>query len=149
MPNREPTTLTELLKQAVEVHNKTEFMRYKENGAWHTISATEFFERVRHLALGFYSMGVRKGDRIALIAESSFYWTLADYALISTGAINIPIYPTQAVPQVEYILKESQPKLILVSTYRLVKRIDPVLRQLPEMKLVTFEKRVRMTTASI
>src|SRR5215471_1736249 len=133
MSNPEPSTLTELLKGAVTSHKKTDFMRYKENGAWHTVTGEEFLERVRHIALGLYSLGVRKGDRVAMLAESSFYWTLADYGVISTGAINIPIYPTQALNQVDYILKESQPKLILVSTYRQVKRIDLVLKQMTEL----------------
>src|SRR5581483_3937054 len=83
----------------------------------------------------------RKGDRVALLAESSFYWTLADYGIIATGAINVPIYPTQALNQVEYILKESQPKLLIVSNYRQVKRIDSALKHVPDLKLVTFEKR--------
>ena len=116
-------------------------MRYKDNGAWHTVSGPEFLERVRNVTLGLYSLGLRKGDRVALLAESGFNWTLADYGVISTGAINIPIYPTQAINQVDYILKESQPKIILVSTYRQVKRIDSVLKQMPELRLITFEKR--------
>ncbi|HZS48139.1 MAG TPA: long-chain fatty acid--CoA ligase [Blastocatellia bacterium] len=141
MPDKQPTTLTALLHQAVETHKKSEFMRYKESGAWHTVSATEFEQRVRSVALGLYSLGVRKGDRVALLAESSFYWTLADYGIIATGAINVPIYPTQALNQVEYILKESQPKLLIVSNYRQVKRIDSALKHVPDLKLVTFEKR--------
>src|SRR5882724_6130844 len=141
MAESQPSTLIELLKGAIQTHKKSDFMRHKESGAWHSMSGEEFLERVRHIALGLYSLGVRKGDRVAMLAESSFYWTLADYAAISTGAINIPIYPTQSLNQVDYILKESQPKIILVSTYRQVKRIDSVLKQMPELRLITFEKR--------
>ena len=60
----------------------------------------------RSYALGLYHHGIRKGDRVAILAESGPLWSITDYAILSSGAVNVPIYPTQPTHQVEYILRE-------------------------------------------
>lgn len=103
------------------------------------LSSEELLARVRDFALGLYRHGVRKGDRVALMAESSVYWSVADYGVLSNGAVTVPIFPTQSLPQVKYILEESQPKLLIVSTRKLLARIEPVLAELPGLQVATIE----------
>ena len=52
-------------------------------------------------------MGVKAGDKVAMLSENRVEWALTDYAILSLGAINVPVYPTLLVNQVEYILKDS------------------------------------------
>jgi long-chain acyl-CoA synthetase len=96
-------------------------------------------ERVRHVALGLYDLGIRKGDRVAILAESGPAWSITDYAVLSNGAVNVPIYPTQPVHQVEYILRESEPKLLFISTARQMKRVEAALKRFPDLRLVPFQ----------
>src|SRR5262249_10497195 len=55
------------------------------------------------------------------------------------GAVNVPIYPTQPPHQVEYILRESEPKLLFVSTGRQMKRVDASLKKFPDLRIITFQ----------
>src|SRR5438128_3290941 len=103
----EPRTINELFSQAVERYANRVVISYKRDKKWHDISGAQLSARVRHLTLGLYRLGVRAGDRVALLAESSPNWSVTDYGILSCSAINVPIYPTQAVDQVAFILRNS------------------------------------------
>ena len=81
----------------------------------------DFVERVRNVALGLAELGIKPGDRIALLSENRPEWSIADLAILSLGAINVPIYTTQAVDQIRYILTDSGTRAIFVSNQKLFK----------------------------
>src|SRR5262245_44575755 len=107
MRERQPQTLVELLRSSVSTRPEREVLRFKQGKVWVGMSATEVLDQVRSIALGLYGRGVRKGDRVAILAESGPLWSITDYAILANGAVNVPIYPTQPPNQVEYILRES------------------------------------------
>jgi long-chain acyl-CoA synthetase len=94
----------------------------KIGGQWKSFSSDRVYETVKYLALGLNSLGAGPGDHIALYADSSAYWTMADLAIVHCGAADIPIYVTQAVPQVDFILKNSEAKAIFVGSGKLYER---------------------------
>ena len=138
MEDHKPQTLVELLKQAVAAGADREALRFKQDKAWVGMTAERLLERVRNVALGLYRLGIRKGDRIAILAESGPLWSITDYAVLSNGAVNVPIYPTQPTHQVEYILRESEPKLLFVSTARQMRRVNDALKNFPDLRIVPF-----------
>jgi long-chain acyl-CoA synthetase len=75
-----------------------------------------------------------------VLAEGGPLWTISDYAILSNGAVNVPIYPTQPVHQVEYILRESEPKVLFISTARQMKRVDEALRKFSDLPVVPFQE---------
>src|SRR5678815_5047774 len=131
-----------LILGAVLHHNKQDALNYREDGKWFNITATTFVERVRSATLGLASLGVRPGDRIALLSENRPEWSIADLAILSLDAINVPIYTTQALEQIEYILSDSGAHSIFVSTRRLYKHILPVLAKRPLEHVFFFEEDV-------
>lgn len=139
MENSHPATLVELLKQSVAARPSTEVLRFKQDKQWTGITGERLAGRVRHVALGLHELGIRKGDRVAILAESGPLWTISDYAILSNGAVNVPIYPTQAPNQVEYILRESEPKLLFISTARQMKRVDSALSKFTDLRIVSFQ----------
>ena len=139
MEDHKPQTLVELLKQAVAASPDREVLRFKQDKAWVGMTAERLLERVRNVALGLYRAGIRKGDRVAILAESGPLWSITDYAVLSNGAVNVPIYPTQPPHQVEYILCESEPKLLFVSTARQLRRVDTALKKFPDLRIIPFQ----------
>ena len=95
MNDTRPKTLVELLKIAVSARPQKDVLRFKLDKQWTAITADRLLERVRNVALGLYDFGIRKGDRVAMLAESGPLWSISDYAILSNGAVNVPIYPTQ------------------------------------------------------
>src|SRR4030095_3645277 len=111
----EPKTLVEVYEGVARFHSKPDTLNYKQDGVWRSISTDEMLKRARLIALGLYSLDVRKGDRVALISESRVEWVLADQGCIFAGAVTVPIYPTLTPAQVQYILEDCAPKVFFVA----------------------------------
>src|SRR6185295_8655342 len=136
------SSLPGLILGAVSHHNKQDALNYREDGKWFNIPAATFVERVKDVALGLAALGIRPGDRVALLSENRPEWSIADLAILSLGAINVPIYTTQALEQVDYILSDSGARAIFISNRRLYKHVKPVLDQRPLGHLIFFEEDV-------
>jgi long-chain acyl-CoA synthetase len=113
-----PGTLPGMCLSALVRHAKPDAINHKREGVWRRIAGADFVRRVRAVALGLQSLGVRRGDRVALLSENRPEWSLADLAILSLGAVNVPIYTTQAVEQVRHILADSAARVLFVSNRR-------------------------------
>lgn len=111
-----PKTLNEVFNYAVVTHRESEFLRFKAGEAWRSLTYGEVARRVRELALGLHKLGINAGDRVAIWSENRPEWNLADLAALAIGAVDVPIYATQALTQVEYILADSASRAIFVSS---------------------------------
>jgi long-chain acyl-CoA synthetase len=100
------------------------------------LSSKEAFERIRELALGFKSLGVGGGDRVAIIAESRPEWVLCDLAILALGAVTAPIYPTLSAAQARYILQDSGARVAIVSTRLQLEKVQDVRHVLPALEAV-------------
>src|ERR1044071_68121 len=140
--SKDATSLPGLILAAVLRHNKDDALNHREDGKWLNITAAGFVERVKNVALGLSSLGVRPGDRIALLSENRPEWSISDLAILSLGAINVPIYTTQALEQVDYILSDSGARAIFISNRRLYKHVKPVLDKRPLGHLIFVEEDV-------
>src|SRR5215813_1192934 len=139
MENHKPQTLVELLKHSVEAGPDKEVLRFKQDKVWTGMTGRKLLERVRNVAPGLYRLGIIRGDRIAILAESGPLWSITDYAVLSNGAVNIPIYPALPPHHVEYILRDAEPKLLCVSTARQMKRVDAALKKFPDLRIIPFQ----------
>ena len=112
----EPKTLNELFNFAVEKFRGDELLRFKAAGEWKSVTYEEFAGKVRDLAMGMAALGLKAGDRVAIWSTNRPEWNQADLAVLSIGGVDVPIYSTQAVQQVEYILTDSGARAICVSS---------------------------------
>ena len=132
----EPKTLVEIYEGVARNHPKTNNLNYKRDGAWRALSAADMLSRARRIALGLYSLGLRKEDRIALLSESCVEWVLADQGCILMGAITVPIYPTLSPDQVKYIINDCGARAIIVSTSEKLTEIKATLKECPTIENV-------------
>ena len=116
MVSANPKTLNELFNSAVDRFGDHEFIRFKTKDGWRSLGYLDVARRVRELALGLHALGIGRGDRIAIWSENRPDWNLADLATLATGAVDVPIYSTQAPSQVEYILRDSGARVVFVSS---------------------------------
>ena len=131
-----PRTIPELFLQAVERHDRADFMRYKAGGDWALIPAREFREEVELAAHGLIALGVRPGDRVALLSENRPGWALADLAALSAGAWSVPIYTSLTSDEVQFILEDSGARVCVVSTEQQLAKVEEVRSQCPELACV-------------
>lgn len=132
----DPTTIIAEIEKGLEKHNKDVFISTKRNGEWINTTKSEFREKVRNFALGLYELGVRKGDKVSLHSENSAEWVICDQAILSIGAVNVPIYTTQPGEQIKYILKNSEAKVHIVSNDELFADTKPIIKSIANVEAV-------------
>jgi long-chain acyl-CoA synthetase len=137
-------TLCDLFFDSVDRFKKADHLRYKKDGAWLSISSDELRRAVEELSLGLRTLGVEKGDRVAILSENRPEWAMADLASLCAGAVDVPIYATLPAAQVLYILNDSQAKVIFVSGAAQARKITEIRDRAPHLKHV-----VRMDEADI
>ena len=134
----EPTTLVEVFEYVTRVHKRPDTLNYKYDGRWVPISSDEMLSRVRHIAGGLYSLGMRRGDRVAILSESRAEWTLIDGGCIFAGAIDVPIYPTLTPLQVSYILKDSGARVVVLQNEEKFLEIREILSECSSVEHLVF-----------
>lgn len=135
-----PQTLVDIYEYVARQYPKPNTLNYKTQGEWRPISAQQMVNNAHHVALGLYSLGVRKGDRVALLSDSRLEWVQSDQGCIFAGAIVVPIYPTLTPPQVKYILSDSGARVLIVSTAQKYHELESVLPECPSVEhVVLFE----------
>lgn len=135
-----PSTLPGVCLEAITRHNKPDAVSEKRDDQWVHISAVEFVRRVRHIALGLVDLGIRPKDRVALISENRPEWSIVDLAILSAGAITVPIYTTQAIDQIRFILEDSGTRALMISGGRILKHARKGFEGLSQLEqVVVFE----------
>jgi long-chain acyl-CoA synthetase len=130
----EPTTLVDVFELVAVKHKKPDTLNSKRNGVWVPVSSEELLARAKRIAAGLYAIGVRHGDRVALLSESCVEWTLTDAGCIFAGAIDVPIYPTLTPAQVRYILKDSGSCVLVLQNRQKFDELAGVLNECPEIR---------------
>jgi long-chain acyl-CoA synthetase len=120
-----PSTLAGVCLAAIARHDKPDAVSERRDGQWVSISAAEFVRRVRHIALGLADLGIQAKDRVALISENRPEWSIADLAILSLGAVTVPIYTTQSIDQIQFILEDSGTRALMISGGRVLKHARP------------------------
>ena len=100
------TCLTALLGSAAARPYGVIFTR-PQNFEWVNVTAAEFIAEVYEVAKGFIANGVQQGDRIALLSETRYEWSLLDFAIWAAGAVSVPIYGSSSLSQIEWIIEDS------------------------------------------
>jgi long-chain acyl-CoA synthetase len=149
-PRPAPGTLNQLFFDAVSKFNRPDALQAKSGGSYRPISHREVADRVRHAARGLSSLGVRRGDRVAILSENRPEWAIADFACLTAGLTDVPIYPTIPPDQIAYILKDSAAVAIFVSTKAQAEKIKEIRSQLPALKTVIgFDETPGLTNMSL
>jgi long-chain acyl-CoA synthetase len=136
-------TLADLLPRSAEMYGSAPAVRYKDGDSWVSRSFAEVGETVRSLSLGLIDLGVAKGDKVSILANTRPEWTYADFAALSAGATVVPIYQTNSPEECRYVLENSDAKIVVVEDEEQMEKIREVRDQLPLLEHV-----IRMTGTS-
>ena len=134
-------TLSDLFLSAVHQTPRPDMFSHRdENGAWVDVSSTEAHVRVRALRLGLRSLGLQKGDKVAILSENRLEWALCDLACHCGGLVTVPIYSTLMEDTIEFILKDCQPAAILVSSEEQAAKVHAIRDSIPFVNdVIAFE----------
>jgi len=129
-------TLNELFLLSIDRHQKTDAFLIKSGAGYGGVSAGEALRQVAALARALEGLGIKPGDRLAIMAENRWEWALTDYAALGLGLIDVPIYPKLLAPDVEHILRDSGSRGAVVSSVTQLEKVVSLRSRLPEMKFI-------------
>ena len=116
-------TLPGLLLHSGDQYRKPDAYKFRRNGQWINVSTDEFLLRVEELFFALRALGLKPGDRAAIVSENRLEWAVADYAVQCAGATTVPIYPTHSKPQIQGLLHDCDPAIVFVSTPALLTKV--------------------------
>ncbi|HXC43242.1 MAG TPA: long-chain fatty acid--CoA ligase [Candidatus Dormibacteraeota bacterium] len=125
---------------ALAGHNLDRAMLYRESEQWVPISSSEIARKVAGTARGLQELGVRKGDRVAILSENRPEWTIADFAILLLGAVTVPVYATLTPEQTAYTLRDSGATVVFVSTELQLRKVQAILPQAQVQKIVIMDR---------
>ena len=134
--NSPPGTLSRLFFDAVARHDKPDALQYKVSGVYQPISSRTLADRVRRVALGLGELGVKSGDRVAILSENRPEWAIADYACVTSAVMDVPLYPNLPPEQAGYIIRDSGAVAIFVSDEAQAAKVAAVRATLPALRAV-------------
>lgn len=109
-------SVVEVLRHAEKEYSKENALNYQtEEGGWESVSSQEFAKQVKHLALGLRKMGVKKGDKVGILANSSPRWTIADCAIMMCGGVTVPLFANISHENFEFEISQTELKYLFVS----------------------------------
>ena len=149
-PTRAPAadelaTLVDVFLGVVRKHKRPDTLNYKSGDRWVPISSDEMLQRAQSIAAGLHAIGLKPGDRVALLSESRVEWTLTDAGSIFAGTVDVPIYPTLTPPQVRYILNDSGACVLFLENRAKFDELKEALGECPEVKHVIFFEPAEVT----
>jgi long-chain acyl-CoA synthetase len=131
-----PGTLVDLFFGAVDRHNLPNAQLYRTAGGWRHISHKQLVDDVHALSDGLAALGVERGDRVALLSENRPEWALADYAMLCSGLLNVPVYPTLPPNQIAFILNNAGVRAVFVSNQEQLTKIRECRKSVASLQFV-------------
>jgi len=107
--------------------------KYKRGGQWVDTSVDELRDTVRYFATGLYHLGLKPGDRVAILSENRPEWAMADFAILASAAVTVPVYPTLLGWQIEYILNDSGAVAVICSNEEQMKKVAGIRDHCPHI----------------
>lgn len=136
MSNLKYQSIPDMLRSNVKEFSSKLALKYRKQGVFVTLTYAAYYERVLMVSRGLVKMGVKPGDRIAILSENRAGWVIADMGILSAGAVTVPIYPTNTPEQIEYMINHSGAKIVFVSGKFQYSKLLKVREAMPGLELV-------------
>lgn len=134
---QEVKRIFDILPRYAELYpDKEDAIAGKENGNWVKYSIRQYIENSNMVSCALFSLGIKKGDKIATISGNRPEWNFLDMGILQIGAIHVPIYPTVSESDYKYILEHSEVKLVFVSGKEILRKIEQILPEIPAIQEV-------------
>ncbi|RLL68343.1 AMP-dependent synthetase/ligase [Streptomyces sp. Z26] len=121
-------------RNAAEAPDDVVLSRRQPDGSWTDVTAATFADEVRATAKGLIACGLRPGDRLAIMARTSYEWTLLDFAGWAAGLVTVPVYPTSSAEQTRHILQDAGVAACAVENVELARLVTGVRDGLPTLE---------------
>lgn len=129
-------TLPGILAESAAKYPNREALAEKKDGSYRPVTYSQARQAVTTLARGLYKLGIRHSDRVAILQPNGPRWILSDMAILTLGAVGVPLYPSLTAEQIEKILANSGSKAIILTGSDQLEKLKKIIGSLPDMTIV-------------
>ena len=129
-------TIPALLLNSAKHRPTAVALRYKAQGIYRELVWSQLFDRVAQIGLGLCSLGLQRGDRVAIVGDPLPEWLLTDFAAQCLGAISYGLYPTSSREEVEFVLLHGGASILVAEDQEHVDKVLPILDRIPSLKKI-------------
>jgi long-chain acyl-CoA synthetase len=129
-------SLAAMFLAQAERYGERALYRFWRSGEWRWLSWNQALTQVREIALGLVSLGISRGDRVALLSSNRLEWLLIDWANICLGALTVPIYASSTPAQAVHIVGHAEPTVLSVDSIRRLDKLDFARTPLSQLKAI-------------
>jgi long-chain acyl-CoA synthetase len=147
-PEMNANHLALMIRQSARKYAGRTAIRYKAGASWHSISYRDLEDRIRTAAKALLELGIREGDKVGIFSPNCPEWAIADFAILSIGAVSVAIYATDTAKEAEYIARDAELRLVFAggrAQYDKVKAFIGSVKALE--KVVVFDETVAVEGA--
>src|SRR4051812_48506618 len=135
-PTTASKTIADLLPKAAAMYGDRVAQKHKVGGEWREVSFNEMWQAAREIALGLIDLGIEPGQRVCLLANTRVEWSWVDFAITTTGAVVVPIYPTNSPEECEWVIGNSDAVAIVCEDATQLQKVFEIRDRLPELRHV-------------
>jgi long-chain acyl-CoA synthetase len=129
-------TIPTLLLQVVSQRAEKVALRVKKRGVYHELTWLQLLKQVSRIGLGLHALGIRPGDRVAIVGDPLPEWLLTDFAAQCLGGISYGLYPTSSRDEAEFVLRNGGASVLVAENQEHVDKVLPVVERLPELRKI-------------
>lgn len=129
-------TVCHKLLETTAKHPDKIAVKYKRGGRWNELTWQGYRAAIESVAAGLQTLGVRKGDRVAIFSNTRFEWAVADLAILGLGAVTVPIYQSSTPEDISFILDNSEAKILICENPTHARRLRDVLKNAKHVETV-------------
>jgi long-chain acyl-CoA synthetase len=138
-----------MIRDSIREHGPKTAMRYKDGGGWRSIGYAELGEKIRAVAKALLEAGIGQGDPVGIFARNAPEWAIADFGILTAGAVSVPIYATSTARQAEYIARDAALKLVFVGDQLQHDKVMSFRAGTPLRRVVAFDRTTELSGDSL
>ncbi len=135
------STMAGIFQNQAERYGEKACLAYKREGKYSDLSWNQINEMVRNLSSFLTSKGIKRGDRVAIFSPNRYEWWVSDLALLSIGAIDVPIYATNSAEEALYVLDHSGAKACFTGEAERLEKLVGIRDRLPNLEFMVYYER--------
>ena len=129
-------TMADLVQGAAAEHAQNTAVRFKRDGDWHDVTYAQLADIVQEIGLGLIDLGIQPGERICILANTRPEWSYIDMGATSTGAVVVPIYPTNSPEECLWVISDSEACAIVCENEEQLAKIAAISEQVPHLRTI-------------
>ena len=131
-------TIPQKFKETVDKFSNRPAVKFKYHGAYISVTFSQLYRRVQAMAKGLQSLGLKHGDRFAILSENRSEWVRADLAALTLGAITVPVHTTLSPRIISHILNDAKIKILFVSNQENFNKLLLIEKELPALQQIIY-----------